>query len=283
MCAKRGGTNGGPETLKGTPNGAGKNKEEQEKEHARLYWRFTLGVKYMERETLHEILCQECQHFTYQIEMGKETKAGEEEGFLHYQGYLKLKDKKRKLTVKNLFCRQIHIDDCHAPKGARAYCSKEDTRVEGPWEEGYPEPIKTITELRPWQQEIDNIVTEEPDERTVHWYWDTQGGTGKTALAKYLCIKRKAMYVNGKSSDILYAATADTKTKIYIVNIARDDEHPPYKALETLKDGIWFSGKYESKMVVRNPPHVIVFANYEPDICKLSQDRWHIVNITNAI
>ena len=40
--------------------------------------------------------------------------------------------------------------------------------------------------------------------------------------------------------------------------------------------------KYESKPVIRNSPHVIVFANFEPDKSALSEDRWLILNIKES-
>lgn len=53
-------------------------------------------------------------------------------------------------------------------------------------------------------------------------------------------------------------------------------EYVSYSALEELKDGIFFSGKYESSMVMTNNLHIFVFANFEPDRSKLSKDRWEI-------
>ena len=38
--------------------------------------------------------------------------------------------------------------------------------------------------------------------------------------------------------------------------------------------------KYESKPICRNSPHVIIFANFEPDLDKLSNDRWIIKKIS---
>ena len=52
-----------------------------------------------------------------------------------------------------------------------------------------------------------------------------------------------------------------------------------YNAIEQLKDGLVFSSKYEGGVKMFNPPHVIIFANWLPDVKTLSEDRWNIVNI----
>lgn len=69
-----------------------------------------------------------------------------------------------------------------------------------------------------------------------------------------------------------------------IVDIARADKptKDSYKALEALKNGIFFSGKYESGMVNSyGSPHVFVFANFEPEWEYFSQDRWKVYEIIN--
>ena len=47
-----------------------------------------------------------------------------------------------------------------------------------------------------------------------------------------------------------------------------------YIAIEGIKDGCFFSAKYEAGMCVYNPPHVMVFANKAPELTMLSSDRW---------
>lgn len=73
---------------------------------------------------------------------------------------------------------------------------------------------------------------------------------------------------------------SENESKIYIFDFARTVENfVSYEALETIKNGIYFSGKYESKTVVRNCPHVLVFSNFLPHMESLSLDRWNITEI----
>lgn len=63
---------------------------------------------------------------------------GSKSGYIHIQGYVELTKPQRLSWLK----KSLNRDDIHCEprKGtrdqARAYCMKEDTRVEGPWEEG---------------------------------------------------------------------------------------------------------------------------------------------------
>uniref|UniRef100_UPI004049B2EE hypothetical protein n=7 Tax=Pseudomonadati TaxID=3379134 RepID=UPI004049B2EE len=52
-----------------------------------------------------------------------------------------------------------------------------------------------------------------------------------------------------------------------------------YTGIEEVKNGCFFSSKYESEMVLYNSPHIIVFANEEPTYHKLSSDRWNVVDL----
>lgn len=131
-----------------------------------------------------------------------------------------------------------------------------------------------------WQLKIMEIIKEKPDKRTIHWFWSEKGGVGKTTLAKYLCVNHKALYIGGKADDIKCAVAAmEKKPIIIIMGIPRCTEHISWKGIEEVKDGLFFSGKYESGMCIYNSPHVIVLANEAPDIDKLSKDRWNIVKI----
>lgn len=180
-------------------------------------------------------------------------------------------------------------------KAANKYCLKDDTMF---WygeqknaDEGIEEilidPLKDITLLK-WQREVYNIIKGPPDARTIHWICDPVGQRGKTVFAKHLCINHpNTIYVQGKASDIKCAVAKmvmekKMMPKIIIFGITRSNENfVSYEAIESVKDGIFFSGKYESGMVMYNYPHVIVLANFGPDLNKLSMDRWNVTVLTD--
>ena len=53
-----------------------------------------------------------------------------------------------------------------------------------------------------------------------------------------------------------------------------------YEVIESVKNGVVFSTKYESQMKVFKTPHVIIMANFAPDESKMSSDRWDIRYLT---
>ena len=53
--------------------------------------------------------------------------------------------------------------------------------------------------------------------------------------------------------------------------------------LKKSKNGYFMCSKYESKPIIRNSPHVFIFANFEPDVKELSLDRWNVVKLNNEI
>lgn len=202
-----------------------------------------------------------------------------ESGTPHLQGYVSFKKKIRWTALK--LPKGIHWEAARGSEEENVkYCSK-DGKFES-YNIKVKKPLKLITELRDWQKEIVEIVTQEPDNRTIHWYWETEGNIGKTQFSKYLAVHHGAIPLEGKKSDILHMA-AQFESDIYIYDIERAANDGvgaiSYASLEKIKNGFFMSGKYEGGIVVRNSPHVIVFANFPPDKSKLSEDRWHIVNL----
>lgn len=162
------------------------------------------------------------------------------------------------------------------------YCTKDEDFFFFDIDE--KEKIITLNhnELRDWQLKIMEVINGEydPKGRLIHWIFDKQGGKGKSTFAKYLMVEHNAGYLcNAKTSDIAqYAKT--NKKRLYVIDLARSEsEKINYGAIESLKNGLIFSGKYESDSVVMNNPILIIFSNSEPKYEKLSLDRWQIMNL----
>ncbi len=135
--------------------------------------------------------------------------------------------------------------------------------------------------LYAFQRKIIGIVKQEPDERTIYWFWSVKGNIGKSSLCKHLCLKYDALSLGGKVADALYAVGkrvgAGKPPKVVVFDVARSEaKYLQYAALENLKNGCFFSSKYESGQVLMNAPHVIVFSNEAPDRSMLSGDRWKV-------
>lgn len=209
-------------------------------------------------------------------------------GTPHLQGYVEWKSSRKFVHLKKKFP-TCHWEVCRNKKASIEYCSKMESRSGKTYSLGIelPEPIECIDEkkLYKWQQEIVDLCKTKPDKRTVNWYWDEKGCKGKTELARLLVLKYKALVVGGKRSDMFNAILTVKNTtkkfpKIIIIDIPRCSENfVSYAAIEKIKDGLFYSGKYEGGMVIMNRPHVICMANFEPDKLMLSEDRWNIVEI----
>lgn len=240
---------------------------------SQLYlWMITLPAENIEAPELSQNLSGFCKKFVFQKEKGEKT------GYLHWQIFISLKTKEYFNTVKNLFPSSAHIEPVKDGWKAAKYCEKSETRVEGPYNEK-TEFLKLITELYPWQAMIRDICLETPDDRTVRWVWESAGNRGKTQFCKYMAVKHGAVVLgNGAFKDIAMALPANPK--IVLFNLTRDlEEKVNYSALEAIKDGMIFSGKYESKMKIFDSPHVIVFANFPPRKESMSLDRWVITHL----
>lgn len=138
-------------------------------------------------------------------------------------------------------------------------------------------------EWKPFQQEIIDICSGEPDKRKVYWYYEEDGNTGKSFLTRYMIAKENAvLFTGGKVQDILYAYNNE---RVIIFDLPRtyaDNLDHIYTCIENFKNGQYLSTKYNSEMRIFEIPHIIVFSNYMPDESKLSADRYNIRNIKST-
>jgi len=248
------------------PGGNTKNARQS----TQLYvWMITIPYENCSASQLSQELRVFCKKFTFQAEIGEETE------YKHWQIAISLKTKEYFNTVKNLFPAAAHIEPAKDSFACFKYCCKTETRIEGPFTEKSI-IITTISSLRPWQAKLkEELLVPCTDDRKLIWYFD-EGNTGKTAFCKYMVINHGATFVsNGKNSDIAYAIGDDPK--IVLLNYTRTlEDHINYGILESIKDGLMFSPKYESKTKIFNSPHVVVFANFRPLELNMTIDRWDI-------
>ena len=133
------------------------------------------------------------------------------------------------------------------------------------------------TVWKTWQADILALIREDPDPRTIMWYWERTGNIGKSFIAKYLATKGAFVINSAKSADIAYAYNGEN---IIVFDLSRSmEERINYDVMEQLKNGRIFSPKYEAKVKVYNIPHVIVLANFPPDYDKMSADRWNVTDL----
>jgi len=163
------------------------------------------------------------------------------------------------------------------------YQLKEDSRKPNgrQWTKGLPKPIKIISELRPWQSEIEKLILSEPDDRKIFWFWDSKGNIGKSAFVKYCVVKHSVLFCDGgKKSDLINLVFNQDMdlTRCVIWDLPRSAMgNISYATLEAVKNGMVCNTKYETGVKIFNSPHIIVFANFPPDSpAQLSEDRWVI-------
>lgn len=151
------------------------------------------------------------------------------------------------------------------------------------------EIIKVISEEQfyPWQKEVYNIIKQEPTDRHITWVWDPKGSTGKSAFAKWLFVKRpdlRPVIISGKANDCFNAIKTAMDTvgapRVVILDVPKQSgDFVSVTALEAIKNGLLYSGKYEGGSCIFNPPHVIVFSNQGPPTDKMTADRFIVVSI----
>lgn len=141
-----------------------------------------------------------------------------------------------------------------------------------------PEPnFSEGIKLRAWQQEeLDLLKTQ--DRRTIRWIYNKDGNIGKTILADYLMDYHNAFFCDGgRMTDIAHAFDRE---EYAVFDLPRTGEDfCPYKAIECLKNGRFFSPKYNSCRKRFRPVKLIVLANYLPNTNACSKDFWSIRTI----
>lgn len=221
------------------------------------------------------------------VPISKKLICGEEicpsTGNLHWQTFIGLKKAMRMTELCKILPGTVW-KVCKGDEESNVkYCSKDGKTI---FKHGFPappKPLKLIEPSKPWQLKVLEILKQEPDDRKVYWFWSQEGGIGKSQFCKYCVVKENCLFFEeGKKADIMhliFEAPEDRLERI-IIDVPRDNgNNISYKAIESIKNGLIYSSKYEGGYKYFNSPHVIIFANMPPQEERLSADRWVIENI----
>jgi len=257
-------------------------------------WCFTLN-NYDEREF--EDIKEVLHNSTLKFVIGKEV--APTTGTEHLQGYAYFKNPQ---TLKHLIKKVIPGAHWEVSRGSPEqnlnYCTKSDenaiqvgfTKKETLQDKMKARLLKKYEDIewKPWQKKLLDIIDEEPDTRTINWVFDSIGNSGKSFLTKYLALTHEIIIADGKKDNIFNQVNRklneeEKEFKLVILDIPRSSEnYINYGVLEQLKNGLIYSGKYEGGLCLFDDVHVIVFANFMPDLEQFSEDRWNIIDISET-
>lgn len=246
-----------------------------------------------------------CEEYVFQLEKTPTTDK------YHYQCCLKLLMRKRQSTLLTELRESLDYETLPPIQVQRmmgkweeavAYCTKDETRVPDtkPYlSSGVNKPyagsdiafLEDSQNWYPWQKELfeyifDNVpsVLSEPDDREIVWITDEEGNSGKSKFVKFCCFHNKncTKISFGSAGQLRSAIIHAGAKKCYFVDMPRtlgtdDSLNSVLSALEDTLNGFVVSSYYgESKTLLMEPPHVVVFSNMRCPYDKLSSDRWRI-------
>lgn len=137
-------------------------------------------------------------------------------------------------------------------------------------------------EMTQWQRDLKLDLFEDPNDREVVFVVDKQGGKGKTWFAKKYCSENdNAQYMEpAKKADMAYILQENIR--VLFINLTRSQVEKSeylYSFLESVKDGMVFSLKYEFCVKYIGKCYVVVMMNIQPNLILLFSDWYKIINI----
>lgn len=219
-----------------------------------------------------------------------------ENGQLHWQILVLCgKTRKRRQAVRTFL--EGHFDGLVWPEcdyceptqniwASKEYVMKEESHVCGPWEwnidakPGRDLKAEHLNEPYQWQSDLLDLYSEEPPMgwNKVDWYYDPVGQIGKTDTCKRLALRKDSYLLDGGAQKMKFQA-AKNPAMVYMMNLSRTTEDKfSYGGLESICDQVYCDtfGSDQKGMVLRKPSWVLVFANWAPEMGKLSKGRIRI-------
>jgi len=259
-------------------------------------WDFRLSAEGIDSAIIIKQLNLIAKRFVFQLEQGETT------GYLHYQGRCSLIKKHRKSELMKLFTLlpvPNYLEPSSNPtyySGDMFYVMKNETRIDGPWDERVKEKYiprqyrDKLSQLRPFQKKIYSEA-DMFDDRIINMIYCNIGNVGKSTIAS-IC----ELFGNGidlppvndaekliqSCCDICEAKGLRNPSPIFVDlprAMNKDRLNGIYTAIEQIKKGKLFDLRYKYKEYWIDSPQIWVFSNIEPDLTMLSKDRWRIWQI----
>jgi len=153
-------------------------------------------------------------------------------------------------------------------------------------------PKREIYLEHAWQYQLAGYLKDTPVPRKILWIFDPVGNTGKTRLALHLWDSCPLSYYivdklgGGRDAATIIHSALETGWDgwCFICDLPRDAENKSiYEPLESLSNGFTTATKYKGSTQIWESGHVVVFANFLPNIHKMSHDRWDVREIVNEV
>ena len=124
--------------------------------------------------------------------------------------------------------------------------------------------------LRPWQQDLVDLLKTQPHPDAIEWWADAPeedghyGMTGKGWVGRWIRhnLRQSFVFSSNEIASDLYSRVPESARIIVAV---QDGTVPPYDLLRGLKKGVYSSGKHDGVEVTRrHQAHVVVLAREAP-------------------
>lgn len=265
-----------------TSTGREEGKKEKKKQVSPAkHWHFTWNNY---PENWKDLVVPEFQRFGLSYVVGVEV--APTTGTPHLQGFISSKKKIRPFSIN------LKVSDWSKMRStveqSIEYCCKGGNYII----HGYPEPPKpppaldTVELQEGWQTEIFEKLKGPVEQRKIYWVWSREGGLGKSTFARYVVMNiEHTLVVEGKSSDMKFMIADYMENnngwwpQVVILDVPRQSQDfLSYTGMEGVKNGLFASTKYKGRMVITNQPHMIVLANFPPNLDNdvMSKDRFII-------
>lgn len=134
-----------------------------------------------------------------------------------------------------------------------------------------------------WQDSLFHELKLDADPRKIIFCVDLVGNSGKSWFCHYTSgvLPNVQVLLPGRKADMCMMVDLDAKIIFVDATRSKQGEYILYDFLEELKNRYIFSSKYHSVLkCLKKTPHVVVMMNEQPDMNKLSMDRYYILEVS---